>query len=441
MLFSLRWLFLIHSDVCFSSPWGFFCHQNVLNFHTKYFIMATTKISFKNSLGHQLSARLEKPANGHPKAFAIFAHCFTCNKNLTAIANISRALSQAGFAVLRFDFTGLGESEGDFADTNFSSNIEDLQAAADYLKEKYEAPKLLIGHSLGGAAVLIASLKIASVEAVVTIGAPYDPEHVTRLFTEDLGAIEREGKAEVNISGRSFVIKKQLIDDLKQAHDNHDFQKIKIPLLIMHSPADKIVHIENAAHIYKQASHPKSFVSLDQADHLLSNKEDSLYVGNMIAIWVSRYVKTHAPSHLTTDKQVVTRTQETFTTEVMTDEHALIADEPLEVGGYDLGPSPYELLSASLGACTGMTLRMYADRKKWPLKEVRVHLQHQKIHAKDCETCEEDAQKIDQLERIIEVEGNLSKEQKEKLLEIANKCPVHNTLNSPVEIITKLRED
>lgn len=402
--------------------------------------MSATKVNFKNSLGQQLSARLEKPANGHPKAFAIFAHCFTCNKNLTAIANISRSLAQAGFAVLRFDFTGLGESEGDFADTNFSSNIEDLQAAADYLQEKHEAPKLLIGHSLGGAAVLVASLRISSVEAVVTIGAPSDPEHVMRLFTEDLGAIEREGKAEVNISGRSFMIKKQLIDDLKQADENHDFQKINKPLLIMHSPVDQVVGIENAAIIYRQAMHPKSFVSLDQADHLLSHKEDSLYAGNMIASWVSRYIKTHEPSHLTTDKQVVTRTQETFTTEVMTDEHALMADEPLDVGGNDLGPSPYELLSASLGACTGMTLRMYADRKKWPLKEVRVHLQHQKIHANDCETCEDGSQKIDQIERVIEIEGDLNMEQKERLLEIANKCPVHNTLNSPVEIMTKLRE-
>lgn len=402
--------------------------------------MSTHKVNFKNSLGQQLSARLEKPANGHPKAFAIFAHCFTCNKNLTAITNISRALAQTGFAVLRFDFTGLGESEGDFAETSFSSNVEDLQAAADYLKDTYEAPKLLIGHSLGGAAVLLASLHMASVEAIVTIGAPSDPAHVMRLFTQDLGIIEREGKAEVSIGGRPFVIKKQLIDDLKQSHENHAFQKIKKPLLIMHSPFDKIVDIENAAHIYKQALHPKSFISLDQADHLLSQKEDSLYVSSIIASWVSRYIKTHQPSQLTTDKQVVTRTQESYTTEIMTAEHALIADEPLDVGGNDLGPSPYGLLAASLGACTGMTLRMYANRKKWPLEEVRVHLQHQKIHANDCETCEDEPQKIDQIERIIEIEGGLSEEQKERLLEIANKCPVHNTLNNPVEIITRLRE-
>lgn len=402
--------------------------------------MAATKVNFKNSLGHQLSARLEQPANGHPKAFAIFAHCFTCNKNLTAIANISRALAQVGFAVLRFDFTGLGESEGDFSDTNFSSNIEDLQAAANYLKEEYEAPKLLIGHSLGGAAVLVASLRISSIEAIVTIGAPSDPEHVTRLFTEDLGIIEREGKAKVSISDRSFVIKKQFIDDLTQAYEEHDFQKIRKPLLIMHSPADRVVDIENAANIYSQATHPKSFVSLDQADHMLSQKEDSLYAGNIIASWVSRYIHTQKPSQLISDKQVVTRTQETFTTEIMTDEHGLIADEPLEIGGNDLGPSPYELLSASLGACTGMTLRMYADRKKWPLKEVRVHLQHQKIHADDCKSCEDESQKIDHIERFIEIEGDLSTEQKERLLEIANKCPVHNTLNSPVEIITKYKE-
>lgn len=402
--------------------------------------MPAIKITFENPQGQELSARLEKPANGHPKAYAILAHCFTCGKNLTAISNISRALVQRGFAVLRFDFTGLGESEGDFADTNFSSNIQDLITASDYLNENYEAPKLLVGHSLGGTAVLIASLHIKSAEALVTIGSPSSPTHVTKLFREDKAVIEREGKAEVDIGGRPFLIKKQFLDDISKFQEGHELKNIRKPLLIMHSPIDNIVSIDNASDIYRHTFHPKSFVSLDQADHLLTNKEDSLYAGNMIASWVSRYIRTQNASRLTSDKQVVARTQESFVTEIMTDEHALIADEPIDAGGSDLGPSPYELLSASLGACTGMTLRMYADHKKWPLREVRVHLQHQKIHSKDCEACEDDAKKIDQIERVIELEGDLSRKQKERLIEIANKCPVHKTLHTPTEVVTKLRE-
>ncbi len=403
--------------------------------------MSAHKVSFKNAQGEQLAARLELPANGQARAYAIFAHCFTCSKNLTAIANISRALAQSGFAILRFDFTGLGESEGDFADTNFSSNVDDLEAAAEYLNKKYQAPKLLIGHSLGGTAVLLASLRIKSVEALVTIGSPADPAHVTRLFIQDIGVIDREGKAEISISGRPFTIKKQFLNDLQHAHQHGEIGTIKKPLLIMHSPVDKIVDIDNATAIYRQAHHPKSFISLDKADHLLSKKEDSQYVGNMIASWASQYIKTKEAAHLSTDKQVVTRTREGFTTEIMADEHSLIADEPTEVGGNDFGPSPYELLAASLGACTGMTLRMYADRKQWPLEEVRVHLLHQKIHANDCEACEDDSQKIDQIERFIEIEGDLSDQQKEKLLEIAEKCPVHKILHNPTKVITKLREN
>ncbi|WKN31714.1 alpha/beta fold hydrolase [Porifericola rhodea] len=402
--------------------------------------MTALKVQFKNKEGLQLAARLEKPANNTPKAYAIFAHCFTCSKNLTAIANISRALTQVGYAVLRFDFAGLGESEGDFADTNFTSNVSDLEAAADYLTKEYEAPKLLIGHSLGGTAVLVASLNIKSAEAVVTIGSPAEPQHVTHLLTTDIDEIEKEGKAEVNIGGRSFMIKKQFLDDLEQVHKHHRIEEIKRPLLILHSPIDNVVSIDNAADIYKQAFHPKSFVSLDQADHLLSNKEDSMYVGNIIASWVSRYIKTQDVTPLKTDKHLVTRTKDSFTTEIMTEQHSLIADEPQDAGGTDLGPSPYELLAASLGACTGMTLRMYADHKKWPLQEVRVHLKHEKIHAEDCKECEEDAKKIDHIERIIEIEGDLDQKQKERLLEIANKCPVHKTLNSPTKIITELRE-
>jgi putative redox protein len=398
--------------------------------------MSSQRITFSNQEGYQLAAYLEKPADGRAKAYALFAHCFTCNKNLKAVVNITRALTQAGFAVMRFDFTGLGESEGDFADTNFSSNIEDLVAAAHFMEQNYQKPQLLIGHSLGGTAVLIAAQRLRSVRAIVTLGAPAEPEHVTRLFNNNIEKIHEEGKAEVSLSGRPFTIKKQFLEDLEEAHQTHSFKKINRPILIMHSPADQTVSVDNAKQIYEQVLHPKSFISLDQADHLLSQKEDSQYAGNLIASWVSRYIATHSPTHLTTDKQVVTRTADSFTTEIMTDEHALLADEPLEIGGDDLGPSPYELLSASLGACTGMTLRMYANHKKWPLKEVKVHLHHEKIHAKDCK---DGKQKIDKIEREIELEGDLSDDQRQRLLEIANKCPVHKTLHSPIKIESTLK--
>lgn len=403
--------------------------------------MSALKITFSNKNNEQLSAQLALPADGRPKAYAIFAHCFTCTKNLNAVRHISRALTQAGIAVLRFDFTGLGESEGEFAETTFSSNIDDLISAADFLQKEYEPAKLLIGHSLGGAAALLACLKISSVEAVVTIGAPADPAHVQKLLAEDLREIKVKGEVSVRISGRSFTIKKQFLDDLGEAHEKHSFEKISKPLLILHSPADEIVNIDNAADIYQQASHPKSFISLDNADHLLTKKEDALYAGSIIASWVSRYVETSARNLLVSDKQVVTRTGETFTTEIMAGQHAIIADEPESVGGNDLGLDPYELLAASLGACTGITIRMYANRKGWPLHEVRVHLQHEKIHAEDCSHCESTQGKIDRIERIIELEGPLDDAQKKRLIEIANKCPVHKTLSTRTEIITSLRNN
>lgn len=402
--------------------------------------MASKRIRFTNQEGYQLAAYLEKPADGRAKAYALFAHCFTCGKNLKAVVNITQALTQSGFAVLRFDFTGLGESEGDFADTNFSSNVDDLVAAADFLEDNYQAPQLLIGHSLGGAAVLIAAQRLKNISALVTIGAPARPDHVTRLFTDDIEKINKQGQAEVSLGGRPFTIRKQFLEDIRDVHDSHSLKKINRPILIMHSPADQTVSIDNAADIYQQLLHPKSFISLDRADHLLSKKEDSHYAGNLIASWVLRYIFTKEPSRLTTDKQVVTRTANRFTTEVMTDEHALIADEPLDIGGGDLGPSPYELLAASLGACTGMTLRMYANHKNWPLEEVRVHLQHDKIHAKDCDG-EDEKTKIDRIERVIEIEGDLNVKQRDRLLQIANKCPVHKTLHKPVKIITSLRSD
>jgi putative redox protein len=398
--------------------------------------MRTTKVSFTNQNGDSLAARLEVPANQHPHTYAIFAHCFTCNKNLNAVKNIARALTQEGFALLRFDFTGLGESEGDFADTNFSSNVSDLVDAANFLSENYQAPKLLIGHSLGGAAVLMAKQSIDSIQAVATIGAPYQPEHVSHLIEDSVEEIQNNGVARTKIGGRTFTVKKQFLDDLASLPSAHSpIGNLNAALLVLHSPQDSTVGIDNATNIYKAASHPRSFVSLDGADHLLSQEDDSLYAGDVISSWVRRYIPKPKSGKLKTPKQVTARIGESgFTTDIQAGNHSITADEPSSVGGNDFGPTPYDLLVAALGACTVMTLRMYADRKKLPLTEVRVHLEHGKAYIDDCEA----NQKIDQITRIIELEGDLTDKQKQRLLEIADRCPVHKTLHSEVKIVSNL---
>ena len=401
----------------------------------------THAITFTNADGHELSARLDMPAFP-PQSYAIFAHCFTCSKNLNAVRHISRALTQHGTAVLRFDFTGLGDSEGDFASTNFSSNVEDLLAAAAYLEEHHESPGLLVGHSLGGAAVLLASLRIKSVQAVATLAAPAHPDHLQRLFTQDLETIQREGKADINLGGRPFAITQQLIDDLQQAHEKHDYERIEQPLLILHSPSDQTVSIDNAADLYRQSCHPKSFIALDGADHLLSTEADAVYAGTMIGTWAQRYVAPKGEqSAAEQESAVVTHTEAGFTTAVQAGPHHLVADEPESVGGSNLGPTPYDLVAAGLGACTGMTLRMYADRKGWPLEATEVRLEHKKVYAHDCEDCQDPQQKIDRVERIITLTGPLDEQQRARLLEIADKCPVHKTLESGMRVVTKMEEE
>ncbi|WP_222984514.1 bifunctional alpha/beta hydrolase/OsmC family protein [Flagellimonas meishanensis] len=406
--------------------------------------MGLQKVNFKNKSGQTLVGRLELPVDQHPHNFVVFAHCFTCTKNLLAVKNISKALTSNGFGVLRFDFTGLGESEGDFANTNFSGNVEDLVAAADYLKEHYEAPTLLIGHSLGGAAVLFAAAQIPAVNAIATIGAPSNPVHVKHLFKSELDEIQKQGEATVNLGGRDFKIKRQFVEDLERKSLPETVKALRKPLLIMHSPQDDTVGIKNAEEIYIAAHHPKSFVSLDGADHLLSKKEDSRYVGEVISGWARRYldIQDVLNNNLATKHQVVASLdkEDAFTTSMKVGNHYMIADEPEDYGGNDFGPSPYELVSAGLSACTAMTVQMYAKRKEWPLENIEVHTSYGKTHAQDCQNCETEGSKIDTFHREIKLVGNLDEKQKERIMQIADKCPVHKTLHSQIQIVSKLIE-
>jgi uncharacterized OsmC-like protein/alpha/beta superfamily hydrolase len=400
---------------------------------------ATIAVTFPGALGNTLSGRLHFPA-GVPSAFAIFAHCFTCTKNIKAAVTISRALAQHGIASLRFDFTGLGESEGDFAESSFSSNMGDLVAAADWLREHHQAPSILVGHSLGGAAVLAAAAAIPEAKAVATIGAPADPAHVRGLFEDSADTIEAEGEAMVKLAGRPFRIKKQFLDDLATQCSSERIAALKRSLLVFHSPQDNLVGIENARRIFQAARHPKSFVSLDGADHLLMNPADAGYVGSVLASWAQRYlpVDERDGAEEGPRRVDVSGGREKYRNSVRVGPHALVADEPASLGGSDTGPSPYDLLLAGLGACTSMTLRMYADRKKWPLDEVKVSLSHKKIHAKDCDECETATGKLDDIEREVTITGDLDAEQRARLIEIADKCPVHRTLHNEVRVRTKL---
>lgn len=399
--------------------------------------MKSEKVNFKNSFGTNLSGIIDFPLIGKPRAFALFAHCFTCSKDLKAVDNISQGLTNNNIAVLRFDFTGLGQSKGAFSDSNFSSNIDDLKSAVHFLESEYHSPQIMIGHSLGGAAVLHTSGSIASVNAVVTIGAPSNPLHVKNLFKKGQDEIDTHGEAEISIGGRPFTIQKQFIEDLEKNDSKEVITNLNKALLVLHSPQDSIVSIDNASDIYLAAKHPRSFVTLDGADHLMSKSADSLYVGNIIGPWASRYIEEPEKEDITPEGEVWTRiTESGFLTEITAGEHQLVADEPKGSGGTDLGPSPYGYLLSALGACTAMTLRMYADFKKIDLKEVEVKLTHDKVHKVDGDQTESSKGKIDQIKRMIRIEGNLTNDQRKKLIEIADKCPVHKTLEGKPDIIT-----
>ncbi|QOZ46763.1 osmotically inducible protein C [Bradyrhizobium sp. CCBAU 53340] len=404
--------------------------------------MRTERFQFTGEGGHQLAAALELP-DGEPAAYALFAHCFTCGKDTLAAKRISVALAARGIAVLRFDFTGLGSSEGDFANSTFSSNVADLVRAADHLRATRKAPSLLIGHSLGGAAILAAAGKIPEATAVATIAAPSDPAHVTGLFKEHIENIRTQGEVEVLLAGRPFRIKREFLDDIAEHELMKDITGLHKALLIMQSPMDDTVGIDNATRIFVSAKHPKSFVSLDQADHLLSKAADTLYVADVIATWASRYIDTAQPGKAMdlaeeARKVVVQETRKSkFDQTITVGPHRLVADEPVAAGGEDAGPGPYDFLLAGLGACTSMTMRLYADRKSLPLDRVTVTLKHSKIHATDCAECETREGMLDQIDRDIAMDGALDAEQRKKLMEIADKCPVHRTLTSEIRIVTK----
>ena len=401
--------------------------------------IAAEKVTFKGALGVNLAARLDRPA-GRPRAYALFAHCFTCSKDVFAASRIANALTAHGIAVLRFDFTGLGASEGEFANTDFSSNVGDLVAAANWLGEAHEAPQILIGHSLGGAAVLAAAARIPSATAIVTIAAPADPSHLKHLIASSAEEIERDGEAVVELGGRKFTITRRFLEDIATHSLKPAIQNLRRALIVFHAPGDEIVGIENASEIFTAAKHPKSFVSLDKADHLLSRREDAVYVADVLAAWASRYIAPPTPRENAEDVVVVTETRTgRFTQQIVVGKHAFYADEPVAAGGDDAGPSPYQLLSAALGACTSMTMRLYADRKGWPLDRASVRVDHDKIHAEDCAECETREGLVDSFTRELTLEGALDDEQKKKLLEIADKCPVHRTLHSEIVVKTSLR--
>jgi uncharacterized OsmC-like protein/pimeloyl-ACP methyl ester carboxylesterase len=401
--------------------------------------MATSRrLEFPGSQGAPLAARLDLPET-EPHAFALFAHCFTRGKDVVAAARIARALTERGIAVLRFDFTGLGRSGGDFSNTHFSSNIADLGCAADYLREHFAAPSILIGHSLGGAAVLAATHLIPEVRAVATIGAPAEPQHVVGLFDEHRSTIEEDGEAEVTPAGRTFRIRRELLDDLAAQPQAARIANLGTALLVLHSPTDELVGVDNARRIFDTARHPKSFVALDGADHLLTNPDDAAFVAAVLAPWATRYLPQPAEPAPDAGREgsvvVSGKRPGALAQRITVGPHHLVTDEPVPIGD-GTGPTPYDLLLAGLGACTAMTLRLYAQRKQWPLDDVTVSLRHSRIHAEDCANCETQAGRVDRIERVIQLDGGLDDDQRKRLMEIADRCPVHRTLQSEIVIDT-----
>ncbi len=407
--------------------------------------MHTERITFTNADGLKLAARVDRPLDDDPVAWALFAHCFTCSKDYKAVANVSRALAAQRIAVLRFDFTGLGESEGEFSETAFSSNVDDLLAAAGFMERELGPPQILIGHSLGGAAVLHAARRVPSTRAVVTIAAPSSPRQVLRHLEDKRQEIEESGQAEVSIGGRSFTIRREFVDDLQEVSMNEVISELDRALLILHSPVDNVVGIDHAAAIFKAARHPKSFVSLDRADHLLTDPSDSRYVASVIAGWARKYIAppAEAPRQVRPQEArdaVTARTEGGYRTTVLARGHTLVSDEPENAGGTDRGPTPYELLSAALAACSTITVRMYADRKGWSLAAVEAVVRHRKIAEEGSPSSDQPDDAVDRFEREMRFEGDLDEDQRRRLLEIADRCPVHRTLHREAETVTTMSD-
>lgn len=403
---------------------------------------ADKRFTFPGTNGAELAGRLDLPV-GEPKAYALFAHCFTCTKDILAASRIADGLTRQGIGVLRFDFTGLGGSDGEFSNTNFSSNVGDIIAAADHMREQLAAPQILIGHSLGGAAVLMAASKIPEARAVATIAAPADPAHVAHTFQSFVEEIETKGKADVLLGGRPFQIQKQFIDDIKAQKLETAVATLRKALLILHAPRDQIVGIENAGQLFQAAKHPKSFITLDNADHLLSGRADAIYAAQIIAAWAARYIDFEEVAHpkAVPGTVIVAETEAgKFTNTIVTGSgHVIAADEPQSVGGDDTGATPYDFLLSALGACKTMTMRMYADRKGLALERAEVRLSHDKIYAKDCENCETTSGKIDQIKAEITLTGDLNDDERQKIFEIAERCPVHKTITSEIIIEAELK--
>jgi uncharacterized OsmC-like protein/alpha/beta superfamily hydrolase len=403
------------------------------------------RVRFVNGRGQTLAGRIDLPVTGEPLAFALYAHCFTCGKDLRAIGRISQTLALHGLATLRFDFAGLGESEGEFEETNFSSNVADYLAASAFLAEEYAAPELLIGHSLGGSVAMAAARSVKESRAVVSIAAPSSPAHIKRHIAEDLDEIVERGSARVDLAGRPFTLTNEFISDIESVDLAKSVAGMRRPLLVVHSPIDNTVGIENALEILDNARHPKSFLSLDGADHLISDEEDAVYAAEMIATWATRYLTADLADHSQPDfiasapKSVTTvRIEGGFRTDVISNGFPLVADEPRSVGGTNAGPTPYDYLLTALGACTAMTLRMYADRKNWPLETVTVQLTHRKVHARDCVDSDLDTGYVDHVKREIFLGSDLDQAQAQRLVEIADRCPVHKTLHGEVVVSTSL---
>lgn len=396
------------------------------------------RVHFDNRDGHRLVGILHLPELRQATAYALFAHCFTCTKNIKSASTIADTLAQQGIATLRFDFTGLGSSQGDFSDSSFTTNINDLIDAAQYLQESHQAPQLLVGHSLGGTAILAAAAQIPSAKAVASVGSPASPEHILHLLQSELETIEQQGEANVDLAGRQFTFKKDFVDDVRQ--HNIDYRHLNKALMVMHSPLDATVSIDQASKIFSSAIHPKSFTSLDDADHLLSRAEDARYAANVLACWAIRYLEapTQELSEPTQGVHISADTKAGFVCQVNAHGHQQIADEPIKVGGTNLGPTPYDYLASALGTCTAMTLNMYARHKKLTLDNVSVRVEHERIHAEDCIDCEKQKGQVDQFTRFITIQGDLNDAEEKRLLQIADRCPVHKTLENEIKIVSQL---